>query len=184
MNIRCRFCCNEQRPECIHILLLYFLRPTRTVGEGVIMNILKTTAIAAKRSRKVREFIDVEKFLYFYSHHAFDEIGMDKKGLLTNLQFEIGEVTKLANAGFVGELALEEASFYKSRNLYSMVEMSEEERAERSSKLFNRAAAKILWLNAKCKELTDVPFLNCRVDKSNPVQVRELVVAFCDAIDR
>lgn len=149
------------------------------------MNMMKKAAIAAqRRNQKIAEFIDVESFLYFYSHHAFDEIGRDKKGFLTTLQFEIGEVTKLANAGFVGELALEEASFYKSRNLYSMVELSVEERAERSSKLFDRAASKILWLNARCKELTDVPFLICRVDKSNPDQVRELVVAFCDAIDR
>lgn len=149
------------------------------------MNMIKKAAMSAqKRNQRIAEFINVENFLYFYSHYAFEKMGTDKKGFPTTLQTSIGEIAKLANSGFVGELALETTNFYKSRCLYNMVELSDTERAKRSSKLFDRAANKILWLNTMCKELTGVSFLACLVDKSNPDQVRELVVAFCDAIDR
>ena len=63
-----------------------------------------------------------------------------------------------------------------------MAEYTEEEKYEIAKHTYEMSARKILWLNSVCHSMTNEYFVKIKIDKSNSVDMEDLVEAYNFAI--
>ena len=117
-------------------------------------------------------FIDPIAMKDFFYNNYNEVVG--KNG--TTVGEEVAEVFKL-----IGKACINDGvSYYRARRSYIIAELGEDEVKRLAERNYKSAAAKLLWLNSKCKDASvyGFGFITKKVDKSNARDCEELAMAF------
>ena len=125
---------------------------------------------------EVKDLYDVTTFYEFLYLHADDAVGRVVTGntvKFTTLQQELAEVAKLATYAYIDD----GINYYRNRDAKNRIEAGEL-LYKNSARDYSRAAKKLLFLNSKCQELRNKPFLLKRLCLSNENEAKQLVDGF------
>lgn len=123
-----------------------------------------------KELEAVYALIDTKTLKNFLYNNAEEIVGVNR-GQETTLAMEIGEVAKMAHRAYIAD----GVNYYRSFSAFNSVEGDSQERSER---MYERAAKKLLFINAVCRSYTGESFLKRRIDKSDIDDCKELVDVF------
>ena len=107
-------------------------------------------------------------FLYSY---AYKIVGVDRHGNTTTLKEEVAEVARMSHKAYVDD----GVNYYRSRTAYIAAETDIQ---GNSSRMYIRAAKKLLFLNSKAKELMGKGFIAKKIYKESVSDMSALVDSF------
>ena len=122
---------------------------------------------------KAKAIIDVELLKDFIAANCNEIIGVRRDGTETLLLEEL----KTLGSWYAKIQALYITNYIK-RNSFRMAEYTEEEKYEIAKHTYEMSARKILWLNSVCHSMTNEYFVKIKIDKSNSVDMEDLVEAY------
>lgn len=120
-------------------------------------------------------YINFERFISFLYMNAYEYVGF-YNGKETTLREEVKEVLRLSHVAYV-ESSVENVGFYQSFKAYRMVE--EDNHKAKSQNLYEKAAKKLIFLNSKCKEMTNGRgFIERKINLRDKKEVVSLIEGF------
>ena len=138
---------------------------------------IKMNTILKNELNKAKAIIDVELLKDFIAANCNEIIGVRRDGTETLLLEEL----KTLGSWYAKIQALYITNYIK-RNSFRMAEYTEEEKHEIAKHTYEMSARKILWLNSVCHSMTNEYFVKIKIDKSNSVDMEDLVEAYNFAI--
>lgn len=132
-----------------------------------------------KEKENALKIINIDEFAAFVYMNADEKIGVKKdrfgKAIAeTTVAQEIGEAAKLAHLAYVED----GINYYNAKRAFMYIEYSDEDRKNRSEKLYKAAAKKICFINSCCKNLYGSYFIKETVKTSDSESCEKLVNAF------
>lgn len=135
------------------------------------------TAVITDANKAIEIFdIDILKgFLYTKA-----DMVIESRECSRTLLNEVGEVARFSAIAYIKD----GVNYYSRRRAFSEAELTEAEREQRTSRMFTKAAKKLIFLNSVCKNnYSKQGFIKAFVDTTSVEECKSITDAFMYLID-